>query len=242
MTVTIIGIDCATQDKKIGLALGYFDDDEAQIEQVTVGSMEASIVETVAQWIVRRSSTLIALDAPLGWPVGLDQALHSHEAGAPIQVERNKMFRRLTDRVIKRETGKLPLDVGANLIARTAHAALQLLQQLRGRTGEAIPLAWKPLVGSNTCAIEVYPAATLAAYGIEVKRKDGHIARQAILGFLQKQINLPHDTTLMKSNDDALDAAICVLAGVDFMRGKVIEPTDIQVAKKEGWIWVRKPN
>ncbi len=245
MITTIVGIDCATLDKKVGLALGYFDEGEAHIEQVTVGSMEASIVETTADWMTRRSSTLIALDAPLGWPIGLGQALRFHEAGAPIQVEPNEMFRRLTDRVIRREVGKQSLDVGADRIARTAHAALRFLQELRQRTGEAIPLAWKPLEAPYTCAIEVYPAATFAAYGIKVsgyKKKEGQVARQSVLRLLQEHIGLPRDTTLMESNDDVLDAAICVLAGVDFLRGEVIEPTDVQTAKKEGWIWVRKSN
>lgn len=245
MAVTIVGIDCATQDKKVGLALGYFDGGETYIEQVTVGSMETPVSETAAGWVTRGSSTLIALDAPLGWPTSLGQALRAHEAGEPIQVEPDEMFRRMTDRVIRREVGKQSLDVGADRIARTAHAALTLLQELRRLTGKAIPLAWKSLKAPFTCAIEVYPAATLTVCGIKAsgyKGKARQIERQAVLKLLQEYICLPHDTILLESNDDALDAAICVLAGVDFLRGEVIEPTEMQLAKKEGWIWVRKPD
>jgi len=46
---------------------------------------------------------------------------------------------------------------------------------------------------------------------------------------------------MLEKNDDALDAAICVLAGADFLRGEAAEPPDIETARKEGWIWFRKP-
>lgn len=244
MAVTIIGIDCATRPNKMGLALGHFDGNKAYIGKVAVGSGQTSVVETVAHWMGQRSSVLLAVDAPLGWPRGLVEALRFHEAGGSIQLERNKMFRRLTDWEIKDKIGKQSLDVGADKIARTAHAALQLLQDLRERTGDAIPLAWKTSLGSQAYAIEVYPAATLAAYRIKTsgyKGEEGRIARQDIMRFLEGQVGLPHDATLILGNDDVLDAAICVLAGVDFLRGEVLEPTEIPIAKKEGWIWVRKP-
>ena len=37
---------------------------------------------------------------------------------------------------------------------------------------------------------------------------------------------------------DALDAAVCVLAGRDFIRGHALSPPDLDEAKREGWIWV----
>ena len=43
--------------------------------------------------------------------------------------------------VVRDRIGKQSLDVGADRIARTAHAALQLLHELRGRLGKPIPLA-----------------------------------------------------------------------------------------------------
>lgn len=52
---------------------------------------------------------------------------------------------------------------------------------------------------------------------------------------------LSDDTSIMEMNDDALDAAICVLAGADFLEEEVMDLAKIDVAKKEGWIWVRKP-
>jgi predicted RNase H-like nuclease len=245
MTTTIIGIDCATRDKRVGLALGAFDDGAAQIEQVLVGSMLDSVIDTVADWTTRAPSTLIAPDAPLGWPADLGRALHAHEAGAPVYQEPNLLFRRETDRVVKASIGKQPLDVGADRMARTAHAALRFLEELRQQTGEAIPLAWVPTIGPGVHAIEVYPGATFAAYGVDTvgyKKKDGHAARRRLVAFLRENLRVLGDPNLMAANDDALDAAVCVLAGVDFLRGRAAASTNLDAAKKEGWIWVRKPD
>ena len=250
MGITIIGIDCAVQDKNVGLALASFDGHEARIEQVPGERKEGPVVEIVANWIKQHPPALLALDAPLGWPIGLRKALRNHKAGKLVRVERKKMFRRETDELVGC-IYKRPLDVGANLIAHTAHQALKLLHELRAQTGQEIPLAWKPSLISRTCAIEVYPAATLLAHDIKAqgyKEKEAQVARQSLLGQLKGKLSLPSDPTSLKyleSNADALDAAICVLAGVDFLRGEAYEPKDaevsIEVAKKEGWIWVREP-
>jgi hypothetical protein len=43
--------------------------------------------------------------------------------------------------------------------------------------------------------------------------------------------------------DDMLDAAVCVLAGADFLRSTCVPPERAQVATamSEGWIWFRRP-
>jgi hypothetical protein len=244
VATTVIGVDCATQPKKTGLARGLFEAGAVSIDQVLVGSMVKSVARTIAGWASGSASTLLAIDAPLGWPPDLDQALSSHEAGEPVWPEANLLFRRETDRTVKRLTGKQPLDVGADRIARTAHTALSLLQALRDLSGESISLAWDPSIQPGIHAIEVYPGATLAAYGMKAagyKKKDRHDARRALLAFLGEHLVLPHGVSLMEENDDALDAALCVLAGLDFLRGEAVAPEDLPLTRKEGWIWVRRP-
>ncbi len=73
--------------------------------------------------------------------------------------------RKGTDRFIKAEIGKQPLDVGADPIAPTAVAALRLVAEIRKLTGHPIALAWSREV-TGPAAIEVYPAATLPAHGL----------------------------------------------------------------------------
>jgi predicted RNase H-like nuclease len=244
MVIGIIGTDCATQAKNIGLAFGFFEDGKSKIEEVTIGSNDIDLVSTIVEWTKRCESTLIALDAPLGWPMELGKALNMHEAGKPINIEPNQLFRRETDRFIKKMIGKQPLDVGADRIARTADAALRLLEQIRKRTGDPISLAWEPTQLKGIKAIEVYPAATLLAHNIRIqgyKQKDNDQARSTIIAKLREFIEIPIETSLIEQNDDALDAVVSVLAGLDFLNGNFYHPKDLDMAKKEGWIWVRIP-
>jgi len=244
----IIGIDCAAQPRDIGLALGYFDGQTTTIRQVVSGRRtEDYVLNTAMGWIRGGGQTLLAVDAPLGWPTALGSVLIKHTAGAPIDTHADTLFRRCTDRVVRDEIHKQSLDVGADRIARTAHAALRLLENLRKRTGQEIPLAWEPPTVSGICAIEVYPAATLRAHGLTdsgYKKKEGNEARKSILGQIAGRcLRLPSEERRTCENcDDALDAIVCVLAGVDFLCGNVIRPTDMQKAKKEGWIWVHRPS
>jgi predicted RNase H-like nuclease len=243
MKITIIGIDCATQDENIGLARGCYDQGRVQIEEVAMGSHSEPILKTLVGWVKGVPTCLLALDAPLGWPAALGPALAAHRAGNPIPVERDQMFRRLTDRVVKRETGRQPLDVGADRIARTAHAALSQLEELRHETGSRIELAWDPALGPGIHAIEVYPAATLTAYQIAAvgyKGKEGLAARQGMLPSLPKHLVLPKDVGPLVQQDHALDAVLCVLAGADFLQGQAIAPEDLPTAQREGWIWFRR--
>ena len=247
MNTTIIGIDCAAQPRDTGLALGFFDGRTAAVSQVIARlKTDEEVVTTVAGWISAPGQTLLALDAPLGWPAALGSILAGHNAGERLDAEAGTLFRRHTDCVVRDNIRKQSLDVGADRIARTAHAALRLLDNLRRKTGQEIPLAWEPASISGICAIEVYPAATLRVHGLPdsgYKGGDGDQARRSILDRMESRgLRLPGDERRKCENcDDALDAVVCVLAGADFLRGNVIYPTDLQKAKKEGWIWVRNP-
>jgi predicted RNase H-like nuclease len=248
MKRVIIGIDCAVDEKKRGLARGLLDGDTLTVHEVTTGSRDRPAVEIVKSWIGEDTPTLLALDAPLGWPAALGTALTGHRAGQPLPPpDANLLFRRATDRFVecKGKGGPRPLDVGANLIARTAYAALELLEKLRQKTKKQIPLAWDPAdLKDEPVAIEVYPAATLAAYRFEssrYKRKEDGAIRAKILKQLAGELTLPDDLDLPTGNPDALDAVVCVLAGRDFLLGEAYGPEDMDLAQQEGWIWVRKP-
>jgi hypothetical protein len=45
----------------------------------------------------------------------------------------------------------------------------------------------------------------------------------------------------MIADDDMLDAAVCVLAGHDFLIGTAKAPADVDPFRTEGWIWARDP-
>jgi len=240
----IVGIDCATVAQKVGLALCAVEGSRPRIDRLLVGESWPAIDEQLAEWATE--PTLLALDAPLGWPAPMADSLHHHRAGAELPHPTNTLFRRKTDDVIAAHLGKRPLDVGADRIARTAHTALSLLTRLRKTIGKPIPLAWHPGPIESFAAIEVYPAGTLAARNLPhsgYKTSTSHSSelRQQLVEAIQQQVSVDQDAAaLMAQSDHALDAVLCTVAGLDFLSGDVLQPNDLDLAKREGWIWVPK--
>ena len=242
--MVIIGIDCATKEGKTGLALGSVRNKQVLIKEVTTGSKVKTSVDTVSKWLSENQPALLAFDAPLGWPMELSRQLMGHVAGQSLRQDPKFLFSRETDRFVQGTLNKKPLEVGANYIARTAHSALKLLNDLRQQTGLTIPLAWEMGKIEDTCAIEVYPAGTLKAKGLESPKKDDKFAKSKRVQLLKRlhiDIGLP-DSEEVIENSNAFDAIICVLAAWDFLLGKCIPipAHKIEQARKEGWIWVTR--
>jgi len=229
---TIIGVDCATQPEKTGLARAVWDGGAIVLQETACGSRQDLPAAIVARWLMGVDRALLALDAPLGWPLALGRQLVHHEAGQPLDADPADLFRRRTDRIIEQLLRKRPLEVGADRIARTAHAALQLLAAVSVKAGRPIPLVWSPGDLEPLGAIEVYPAVTRLARG--VPNRPGALAGlesefAADLSFLDA------------ASPDVRDAVVCTLAGADFLAGRAIAPDDLALARREGWIWVRQP-
>jgi len=189
MTICIIGIDCATQANKVGLARGFVKDSSLIIDNITKPTGKERISDIITSWIVPEVKTLLAIDAPLGWPKSLGEKLIHHSAGNSLNTESNELFRRDTDKFIKKHVGKQSLDVGADRIARTAHAALKILSDVTELADSQIPLAWDSKLNSNISAIEVYPASTLKMSGYRsdgYKKKENTEQRMEILNAINK--------------------------------------------------------
>ena len=243
MAVRILGIDCATvldEDRPGPREPGPT---SVVLSEVRLCTAEQKAADLVVRWLcatpARRS--LLAIDAPLGWPKDLSSVLVDHRAGAPLSVEPNLMFRRATDRFVYEVLRKTPLDIGADRIARTAHSALGLLADIGDRRGPGTHLAWDPS-WSGIAAIEVYPAATLLARRMKSSgyKKPGDVAERAkLVQDLRSHLTMPESYKAMIESADALDAAVCVLAGADFIQGHAYPPNDRGLAEREGWIWFR---
>jgi predicted nuclease with RNAse H fold len=231
--IGLLGIDCATKPQKTGLALGELRGEVVHVLRCATGTRCDTPAIIAANWLADYDDALIALDAPLGWPQKMGVYLSAHRAGLPIQAESNQLFRRATDVEIKERLKKQPLEVGANLIARTAVAALELLDQIRHFTERPIPLAWAPTETERWRAIEVYPAATRIAHGAP----DVGGSLEGLDELLDCSAVLP----ALTQSKDAVDAAVCTLAAADFIRGRAIKPQDHETALVEGWIWAPMP-
>lgn len=243
----LIGIDCATKANKTGLAFGCLDGNKLAVCSAERGKSEeweSGVDGKVEEWIAegkrQARKVLLALDAPLGWPESLGESLCRHNAGGVLSAPAEQMFKRETDLEVYKATGQKPLEVGANLIARTAHSALSFLERFQ------IPLAWEPGYANMACvsAIEVYPAAMLKERGFPFegykKAQQAQSVRAKIIKRLESEMKLPKNIKdAMRENDDVLDAVVCVLAAADFVRGEAAPPENMKRAKKEGWIWVK---
>ena len=234
--IALLGIDCATVPQKTGLALGELRDGKVHILCCRTGTKSEPPAKIVTDWLHDRDKALIALDAPLGWPRALGTHLHVHGAGLPLQADPDQLFRRVTDREIEERLDKRPLEGGANLIARTAVAALKLLDQIRQSTSRSIPLAWAPEEEEPWRAIEVYPAATcIGDIGHGVRNCGGGLELLKELDDLLDWSAVPD----LKESKHTVDAAVCALAAADFQCGRAIppKPQDQETAYIEGWIW-----
>lgn len=241
----IVGIDCAVDPRNVGVCRAVLLEGRLTLLEVVSGLDDVEIAARFSTWLLEVPRALLALDAPLGWPVPLAEELLEHRAGESLPREANELFRRRTDDVVAERLGKRPLDVGADRIARTAHASLELLRELRWSTRLAIPLAWTPGPPARTSAIEVYPAATLKAYGMPSSGYKGGAnfeSRRRIVETLDRLVEMPGSVAAeLVRSDHLLDAGVCTLAAADFVSGEVIAPVDLRRAKREGWIWVREP-
>lgn len=236
----IIGVDCATDERKTGVAVGTYERGHVIVSDARACSESAPAAAILTGWLTGHAVALLALDAPLGWPAPLGDELSRHQAGGVIATEKNLLFRRETDRFIQTHLGKTPLDVGADRIARTAHSALHLLETLRRNLRIALPLAWEPARVTTVAAIEVYPAATLRARAIVssgYKDASQGVPREAVLRGLRAELDVEAVVDQMRADADVLDAVACLLAAQDFLEGRALPPPNLDVARKEGWIW-----
>lgn len=241
----VIGIDCAVDPAKVGVAAGEMVNSRVMVTDATQCGKNAAVEEAVATYAAGANRVLLALDAPLGWPAALGRTIVQHQAGQPIVSNGHALFRRRTDEVVAREVGHTPLDVGANLIARTAVAALADLEAIRRRLGVPIPLAWTAPPTEPLVAIEVYPAATLRQLRIKpsgYKKSDGTVARLDLIEKLAPSADLTRVREACAAHADTFDAAVCVIAGFDFLVGSCypVAPEDAELALHEGWIWFRR--
>jgi hypothetical protein len=244
MDLLIVGVDCATVSDKVGLSLVVINSAGKRLVDVSVGDSLRSPAEQIANWIPTQGNALIALDAPLGWPIDLGRQLSTHSAGSPIDASPEVLFRRETDRYVEQVGGKRPLEVGADRIARTAVAALALLAELGDRLREPIPLAWSHIEFAPVSAIEVYPAATLRARSLRsegYKRRTGVELRRELCGRILREFSTELNPADIWADDNVFDAVLCAVAGIDFVEGKALRPDDMKTARHEGWIWFSNP-
>lgn len=235
----VIGWDAATISKNVGLALARKVNRKWLIEECLTPrnlKSERDLDGTILQinkWVKKRPKTLIAIDAPLGWPLRFGSTIGKHTGGDALTNCKQCFFFRLTDSFAKHYYGKTPFSVNADKIARTTLASLKALQKLECKSAQMI---WEPGL-QQSGIIEVYPALTLRAHNYSSKKalsldfKKQFLASQAIID--TSKFDLP------SLSEHRIDAILCCIGGIDFLNNTVVKPVNVDCARKEGWIWVK---
>lgn len=261
--VRIIGIDCAADPKNIAVASAVQVGTRLTVDDLFFGKGKRNdrnrterldrLAINIAEKTSSEAPTLLAFDAPLGWPVVMRQALAEGFAGsaADIPDDAGEMFRRRTDRFVTCKTGKTPQSVGASWVASLTHTALRLIRMIEEKcenrkrkvTMESKPLERCDAFRKDVHLIEVYPALagplflrgpscfeSWTAVGDELKafRKERwDTIAERLRGRLQTDCaSLPAgvmDDT-ERLHDHGLDAILCAWTAWRFLQGECVSP------------------
>jgi hypothetical protein len=253
--IPLVAVDVATRLARIGLATGFWDGAVLHVTGAVPGAAlgpkdapvevaAACVGAFVADHLPATGPGVLGLDAPLGWPAALVDGLRDHRAGEELAspADPHLLWRRHTDREIHARTGKMPLEVGADRIARAAAAALAMLACARSRSGHRLPV---PVTGPPwpaAVALEVYPAATARVWLGRPRGPSRDAA--ATLDALAATVTLPPVArSAALADEHVFDAILALLACADAAAGYAFAPPSnlAAVAEREGWIWVRDP-
>jgi predicted RNase H-like nuclease len=226
-----LGVDLASADDRTGAVVVDWSDTGGVVGAVAQPASD-DLIEELAS-----TSSSIAIDAPLGWPIAFTDALVANRETRPWPDAPTRALRyRRTDLRLAEER-IWPLSVSTDRIGIVAFRAQRLLPRL-GR-GE------HPARDGSDGIYEVYPAAALRRWSQQsraYKRVDPAHAqsREVILGWLVGGFRLSvgeHRERLVASSD-LLDALICAILAREAAEGRT-EPVldiDCEAAREEGWI------
>ena len=233
-----LGVDLAAADVRTAVATLEWSAGRASVQAVHVGVSDDHLVE--AMLAVDKAG----LDCPLGWPAKFISFLVAQQNGElppPDHADpaswRRELAYRLTDDVVRAETGLIPLSVSADRIAHAAFRCASLLARLTA--------AGKPVDRcGDGVVVEVYPAATLRRWGL-THRGYKTPGRGAGHGFLVDELTAaapwlrlgPYEQ-LCRTSHDAFDAVVAAMAARAAALGHVLAPDAAQraAARTEGWI------
>ena len=139
---------------------------------------------------------------------------------------------------------KTSLDVGVDGIACTTYRRWPFSALFARSLGCRFRWPWMPADISPVAAIEVYPADTLVAHRIRstgYKKHDQTDPRREIIEALRAKLTIGEAVPDLAQSADLVDAAVCVLAGDDFIARRAMNPENRSLAEREGWIWTAAP-
>ncbi|MEU7656429.1 DUF429 domain-containing protein [Micromonospora taraxaci] len=232
-----LGVDLAAADKRTAMATVEWLPGRAVVRDLVLDVGDARIVEAGGH------ADKVALDCPLGWPEHFVALVQAHRLGHVTVADgesaqwRRRLAYRLTDEVVREETGIIPLSVSADRIAHAAFRCAGLLAMLAA-DGHDVDR------GGGGRVVEVYPAAALYRWGLAHRGYKGrgqqvqHADLVTALREAAPWLDLGVFEGLCRRSHDAFDSVIAALNARAAAIGKAVQPSDEQrtVARVEGWI------
>jgi predicted nuclease with RNAse H fold len=236
--VLTVGIDLAAEPERTGLAWMTWPPGRAVVTQLICGADDAVILDAIS------AADKAGIDCPLGWPADFVAFVAAHESGeAPAPLDeagrdwRRRLTTRLTDRVVREQTGLVPLSVAADRIGYVALRCAALLARLAQR-GQPVDRS-----GSGT-VVEVYPAASLQRWGLPHRRYKGPRDSRALAMMVDELqaragwLELGEHAALCRRSHDAADAVVAALSARAAALGLTRSPAgnQLRAARTEGWV------
>jgi predicted nuclease with RNAse H fold len=233
-----IGVDLAAQATGTAVAWLDWSATGAVVRDVVHPAEDAAVVAAIGQ------ASKAGIDCPLGWPDEFVSFVHAHRTGTVAVPDgvvgrdwRRGLAYRVTDLVVRDQTGLLPLSVAADRIGHTAMRCAAILAHLANH-GYSVDRRGTGVV------VEVYPAASLKQWHLPhrgYKRPHNVAELGKLVDALQQQtpwLHLGAYESACRRSDHALDAVIAALTARAAHRGLTTQPDKHQTmsAATEGWI------
>lgn len=236
MTVTV-GIDLAAERPGTAIAAIRWGPGRAVVEEIITHAAD----ETVLRWM-QHPDGAVGIDCPFGWPAPFVAMITDHTAGRlRVPGDRPSGWRREyalreTDRHVQATIGLSPLSVAADKIGHVAIRLVALISELD-------PAVDSSLDGSGAI-VETYPAAALRVWELPHRRYKGEAYRRERAALVDALLvaapwlDLGEHAGSVRDSDHVLDAVLCALVARARDRGFTDPPTDLGLARREGWIHV----
>lgn len=239
----VLGVDLAAQAVSTGAVLLERADNWVWAATVIEEADDDSLVEAGSH------ADAIGLDCPLGWPTAFVEAVSAHHRldDWPGSSDRRPLTHRLTDHELRRRKEGTPMSVSADLLGHVAMRGALLQHEWSAARLEP------GVRDGSTWLMEVYPAASLKAWGLpsrgyKFRRGDRagqslEVRREIVDGLssaVGPHLALGEAADRCLSSDHVLDGLICALTVLVVRAGGTTRPTEEQrpTARTEGWIHV----
>ena len=233
-----VGVDLAAEPAGTALAVVGWGTDGAAITEVVRGAGDELLLGAFAR------AGKAGIDCPLGWPSAFVSFVADHQAGRVTipggltgRQWRRRLAWRVTDEVVRAETGLIPLSVAADRIGHTAMRCAGLLAQL-ARQGQPVDRCGRGVL------VEVYPAASLKCWRLPYRGYKDRRNAQALEALIDDLLAAapwldpgPWES-LCRASHDAADAVIAALTARAAQKDLVSWPDEREqaAARSEGWI------